>query len=154
MSKTGQVAIVNTWPWKAVGPAPAPVSPMSMKVKACIQAPIMLLVAYLIHRFTGHTVMPAIIAGLAALVLVGGLAVPPIFRAFERVGLFLAWGVSAGLTWGLLVPFFYVVFGLGRLVLIVTRQDPLQVRFPAPDHATFWEVRKPVPSLAQYRKQH
>lgn len=154
MSKTVQVTIVNTWPWKALGPTVEPVRPMSIKTKACIQAPIMLLVAFLLYQFAEHKVMPAIIAGLAVLVLVGGLAVPAIFRVFERVGLWLARGVSAALTWGLLVPFFYLVFGFGRLVLVLTRQDPMQVRFPAPDHATFWEARKPVPSLAQYRKQH
>lgn len=154
MSQTGKPQIVNTWPWKGVGLAPEPPRPMSSKVKALIQAPIMLLVAYLIFRFTGHKVMPCVIAGLAALVLIGGLAVPPIFRAFERFGLLLARGVSSALTWGLLVPFFYLVFGFGRLVLVLTGQDPLHVRFPAPDHTTFWEARRPVPNLAQYRKQH
>jgi hypothetical protein len=111
-------------------------------------------VAYAIHHFTGHVIMPLIIVGLAALILLGGLAVPPIFNAFERFGLLLARWVAAGLTWGLLVPFFYLVFGFGKLVLLVTRQDPLCVRFPAPGHTTFWEKRKPVPDLDQYRRQH
>lgn len=111
-------------------------------------------VAYAIHHFTGHVIMPWVIAGLAALILLGGLAIPPIFHAFERFGLLLARWVSTGLTWGLLVPFFYVVFGFGKLLLLVTRQDPLSVRFPAPDHATFWEKRMPVADLNQYRRQH
>ena len=114
----------------------------------------MLAVAALIHRYTGHVVMPLVVVALAALVLLGGLAVPPIFRAFERFGVALARGVSAGLTWGLLTPFFYLVFGAGRLVLLATGSDPLRVRFPAPDRATFWEPRKPVRNMDQYRKQH
>jgi hypothetical protein len=154
MTNDTTTKIVNTWTWQAVGP-PLPVRhPWSPKVKACLQAPLMVGVAYAIHHFTGHVIMPLIIAGLAALILLGGLAVPPIFNAFERFGLLLARWVAAGLTWGLLVPFFYLVFGFGKLVLLVTRQDPLSVRFPAPDHATFWVKRQPVPSLDQYRRQH
>lgn len=154
MSSDSSPKIVNTWPWRALGAPIAKREPMSPKVKACIQAPLMLLVAYLLHRYTGHRVMPMIIAGLAALVLLGGLVIPPLFQAFERFGALLARGVAAGLTWGLLVPFFYLVFGFGRLVLVLTRQDPLKVRFPAPDQTTFWETRPPVTDLNQYRKQH
>ena len=146
--------VVNTWKWRALGAPPPVVHPLSPGLKASIQAPIMLLVAFLLYRFTEHRVVPAVVAGLAVLLWLGGLAVPPVFRAFEWVGRLLARGVSAGLTWGLLVPFFYLVFGFGRLVLALTRRDPLQVRFPAPDRATFWEPRRPVSSLDQYRKQH
>lgn len=145
---------MNTWPWQALGTPPPVRQPISIKVKALIQAPLMVLVAYAIHHFTGHKVMPAIIVGLAGLILLGGLAVPPIFHAFERFGFLLARWVAAGLTWGLLVPFFYLVFGFGKLVLVITRQDPLSVKFPAPEHTTFWENRPPVPDLNQYRKQH
>ena len=154
MSNAAKPVIVNTWPWKGLGTPPPVKQPMSRQAKACIQAPIMAGIAFLVLHFTDHRIMPGIIAGLAALVLIGGLAVPPLFHAFERFGLLLARWVSAGLTWGLLVPFFYIVFGFGRLVLVVTRQDPLQVRFPAPDRKTFWEPRPPVPGLEQYRKQH
>lgn len=154
MTNDTTTKVLNTWTWQAVGP-PLPVHhPMSPKVKSCIQAPIMVGVAYALHYFTGHVIMPLIITGLAALILLGGLAVPPIFNAFERFGLLLARWVAAGLTWGLLVPFFYLVFGFGKLVLLVTRQDPLSVRFPAPDHTTFWVKRQPVTSLDQYRRQH
>jgi predicted histidine transporter YuiF (NhaC family) len=114
----------------------------------------MVLVAYLLLTFTSHRIMPAILVGLAALVLIGGLALPPLFHAFEKFGAWLARWVSAGLTWGLLVPFFYLVFGFGRLVLVLSRKDPLHIRFPAPDCPTFWIPRPPVRNLAQYRKQH
>lgn len=154
MSSDSSPKIVNTWPWRALGAPVARHTPMSPKVKALIQAPLMALVAYLIYRYTGHQIMPMIIAGLAALVLVGGLFIPPLFHAFERFGALLARGVAAGLTWGLLVPFFYLVFGFGRLVLVLTGQDPLKVRFPAPDQTTFWVARPPVTDLNQYRKQH
>ncbi len=154
MSDTTSSAVVNTWTWRAVGPPPPVRKPVSPKTKALIQAPLMVAVAYAIHHFTGHVIMPAIIVGLAVLILVGGLAIPSLFNAFERFGLLLARGVAAGLTWGLLVPFFYIVFGFGRLVILVTRQDPLSIKFPAPDHATFWEARPPVKNLDTYRRQH
>jgi hypothetical protein len=154
MSDASQPSVVNTWVWRAVGTPPPKPKPMSIKVKALIQAPLMVAVAYALHHFTGHVIMPSVIVGLAALVLIGGLAVPAIFHAFERFGFLLARWVAAGLTWGLLVPFFYIVFGFGRLVLLMTRQDPMSIRFPAPDHTTFWEARPPVTDLSTYRRQH
>jgi hypothetical protein len=147
-------AALPKWTWHAVGTPPPPRKPVSIKVKALIQAPIMAVVGYVIYRVWGHLVGPVIVWTLAALVLVGGLFVPAIFHGFERFGMLLAKWVSAALTWGLLTPFFYLVFTFGRLVLAVQRLDPMDRKFPEPGRTTFWVPRPRVPSMEQYKKQH
>ena len=54
---------------------------MSPRLKATIQAPIMVLVGYLIYRWTDHLIGPVIVWTLAGAVLLGGWFVPPIFLA-------------------------------------------------------------------------
>jgi hypothetical protein len=142
------------WPWKALGAQPpAPKKPMGRPAKACAQAAVMVLAGLAIHLFLHHRVMPLVLWTLAALVLVGGFAVPPIFDAFEMFGALLARWVAAGLTWGLLVPFFYLCFVPGRVILTLRGRDPMDRRFPDAK-PSFWEPRPPVRSLEQYRKQH
>ncbi len=126
---------------------------MSARLKATIQAPIMALVGYLIFRWTGHLIGPAIVWTLAGLVLLGGWFIPPIFHAMERFGLWLAKWVSLILNYGLLVPFFYLCFVPGRLILKLQGIDPMDREFPS-NKPSFWIPRKPVTNMAQYRKQH
>lgn len=144
---------VNTWNWRALGTPPPKKTPMSIKVKALIQAPIMALVGYLIFRWTGHLIGPAIVWTLAGVVLVGGLFVPPLFHGMERFGMWIAKGVTVGLNYGLLVPFYYLCFVPGHLILKIQGIDPMDRAFPD-DRPTFWIPRKPVADMAQYRKQH
>lgn len=147
-------AVLAKWPWKAMGAPPPVRNPISIKTKALIQAPLMALVGFVIYRVWGHLIGPVIVWSLAGLVLVGGLFAPPIFRGMERFGLLLAKWISAGLTWGLLTPFFYLCFTFGRLVLMVLRRDPMDRAFPDPDRKSFWVPRPRVPSMEQYKKQH
>ena len=144
---------INTWTWRILG-APPPVSqPMSPRLKATIQAPVMAVVGYLIYRWTGHLIGPAIVWTLAGLVLVGGWFIPPIFHTMERFGATLAVWVARILNYGLLVPFFYLCFVPGRLILKLQGIDPMDREFPS-DKPSFWIPRKPVSDPAQYRKQH
>lgn len=127
---------------------------MGLKLKATIQAVAMGLVGYVIYRVWGHLLGPTIVWSLAGVVLIGGWVFPPLFHGFEKFGQLLAKWVAGGLTWGLLVPFFYITFTFGRLVLLLRGIDPMDRKFPEPDRTTFWDPRPPVPSMDQYRKQH
>ncbi len=140
------------WDWKASGPAWPESKPMSARLKALIQAPIMAAVGAVLHHF--HRDIGAyIVWALAALVLIGGLFISPLFRAFEKFGQLLARWVGAALTWGLLVPFFYLCFVPGRWIMQLRGRDPLTRKFPSQER-TYWIPRPPVSSLAQYKKQH
>jgi hypothetical protein len=145
---------LNTWPWQGLGKAPPEKKPMPIRVKATIQAAAMAAIGFIIYKVFDHLIGPAIVWTLAGLVLVGGWFVPPIFHGFEKFGAKLAYWVSAGLTWGLLVPFFYITFTFGRLVLLLRGADPMDRAFPDEGRASFWTPRAPVPSKEQYRKQH
>ena len=90
---------------------------------------------------------------LAALVLIGGLFYAPLFHGFEKFGQLLARGVAAGLTWGLLVPFYYLCFLPGRIAMSLTGKDPMNRKFPT-DAKTYWIPRPAVRNIGQYKKQH
>jgi hypothetical protein len=144
---------VNKWKWSALGTPPPTKSPMSIKTKALIQVPIMTLVGWIMFHYFHHRVVPVIVWSLAGLVLVGGLFLPPLFHAFEKFGAFLAKWVAIMLNWVLLVPFFYLCFVPGRLILKLQGIDPMDRTYPDP-RPSLWIPRKPVASMEQYRKQH
>ena len=141
------------WTWKASGPQPPVPKRMSMAAKTAIQVPIMLLVAFLFYHYGNHRIGPAIIVVLAALVFIGGFIYAPLFHGFERFGAKLAVWVASGLTWGLLVPFFYIVFAPGRLILTLTGNDPMTRGFPTKE-PTYWIPRKQPRNMEQYKSQH
>jgi len=140
------------WTWQAVGRPPPVRTPMNLKLKAAIQAVVMTAVGFILRHFH-KDIGAGIVWTLAALVLVGGLFYPPLFHGFEKFGQKLAKWVAAGLTWGLLVPFFYLCFLPGRLIMALSGKDPMTRKFPS-DAATYWIPRRPVPNLNQYKKQH
>jgi len=153
MSSNKSNTPVNKWTWKAVGTPPPVKVPMSIKVKALIQAPVMGLVGYLIYRWTGHLIGPVIVWSLAGLLLIGGLFIPPIFHGFEKFGALLGKWIGLILNWGLLTPFFYLCFVPGRLILKLKGIDPMDREFPS-NKTSFWIPRKPIADIAQYKKQH
>jgi len=141
------------WTWNALGTPPSEKKPMSMKTKACIQAPIMALVAWALYHFRDHRVVPMIIWSLAGLVLIGGLFIPPLFLAFEKFGRWLGKWVTVILNWVLLVPFYYLCFLPGRIILLIRGKDPMDREFPS-NRESFWIPRKQITDMKQYRKQH
>ena len=80
------------------------------------------------------------------------LFVPPAFAAIEGFGKKLGVWVGTGLTYLLLVPFFYLVFVPGRLVLALMGKDPMQREFPTKE-ASCWSPRRTKMDEAHYRKQ-
>lgn len=99
-----------------------------------------------------HRAVGIVAWGLAAVVLVSGFFIPPVFAAIERFGKRLGQWVGVGLTWGLLTPFYYLCFVPMHLGLVLKGKDPLHRQVPT-DESTYWTPRKPVPNMAQYRKQ-
>ncbi|HBA83158.1 MAG TPA: hypothetical protein DCZ95_03595 [Verrucomicrobia bacterium] len=140
------------WPWRTGGKSVAMTTGLSPKAKASIQAVVMALIGLLLYRFAGHRLMGTIVWGFAAVVLVSGFFIPPAFRAIERFGALLGQWVGVGLTWGLLTPFYYLVFSLGRLFLKLTGKDLMCREFPS-RQASYWTPRAPVRNLEQYGKQ-
>ena len=145
------------WPWVEKAERPKePVSARPSVVKVLIQSIVPAVVGFLFYKFQwgSHAdIVSKVLWGIASFVLVSGLFIPPFWRGIEAFGQFLAKFVGTALTWGLLVPFFYLVFVPGRLMLKLKGKDPMQQAFPT-DKETYWEPRPPVASVEQYRKQH
>lgn len=141
------------WPWRekdAAKSAPQKTGPAASTV--LLQAGIMAVIGALVYWKLDHRAMGLAVWILAAIVLVSGFFIPPVFKAIERFGQALGRWVGALLTWGLLVPFFYLFFLPANLVMKIRGKDPLCRRCPS-NEPTYWTPRKPVTDAAQYRKQ-
>lgn len=141
------------WPWRenaAAAGAPKKAGPKYTAV--VIQAAVVAGIGWLVYAWLKHPVMAAIVWGMAGVILVSGLFVPPVFNAIERFGQWLGKWVGEIVTWLLLTPFFYLCFVPMRLVAKLRGKDPLRRRFD-PAATTYWIPRKPTADAAQYRKQ-
>jgi len=97
-------------------------------------------------------------AGTALLgfsVLLGATALwcTPAYVAWQRVAAILGRATAAGVTWVLIIPCFYGLFTAGRLLLLVTRQDPLHRRCPSPD-TTYWTPKPKAEAVGHYDHQY
>lgn len=119
--------------------------------RASLQALIPFAVAAFL-AWKGRMVAGGVVAGIGAVVLISGLLVPFLFLKLEQGGRWLGKAAGAGLTWLLLVPMFYLVFAPGRLILIMTGNDPMARQFPT-NEKTYWITRKPVASPDEYKRQ-
>ena len=141
------------WPWRekdAAKTAPKKAGPATSAV--LLQVGIMAAIGVGLYGWLGHHVMGFVVWSLAALVLVSGFFIPPVFAAIERFGQLLGKWVGAILTWGLLVPFYYLCFVPMHLAQKISGKDPLH-RQTHTQEPTYWTPRKPVKDVAQYRKQ-
>ncbi|MGD9612659.1 MAG: hypothetical protein AB7V22_07115 [Kiritimatiellia bacterium] len=139
------------WAWRDPAAAAGPAAPAPAGA-ALRQAAVMAVVGAGLFFGLEHRAMGIVVWSLAGVVLAAGLFLPAVFFAFERLGRQLGKGVGVLLTWGLLVPFYYLCFGTLRLAQKIGGKDPLCRKFPS-DEPTYWTPRQPVRDMAQYRKQ-
>jgi hypothetical protein len=99
-----------------------------------------------------HHMMAGVISCLAVVMFLSARFYPPIFLGVERVVMVIAKVVGIGLTWLLLVPFFYLCFVPGRILLLILGRDPLHRQFEK-EKPTYWMVH-PEPHPDHFRKQY
>lgn len=138
------------WNWR--GPSAPPSGAVPGVAAALKQVVVMGIVGAGLYFWLEHRAMGAVVWSLAGIVLASCLFLPPVFAAIERLGRQMGQGVGVLLTWGLLVPFYYLCFGSLRLMQRLGGKDPLCRKFPS-DESTYWTPRKPVRNVSQYRKQ-
>ena len=112
----------------------------------------MLVVAAVLRYALHKPVAAAVVLALAGVVLGCGLFAPPAFRAIEAFGVRLGSWVGTGMTWLLLVPFFYLCFAVGHGFLALAGKDPLHRAF-LPQATTYWTPRPKITDPDYYRKQ-
>lgn len=142
----------TVWPWRnaAARSAAAPTHG-NVKGRVLLQASIMAIVAglFLYHH---HPIPGTILLILAGFLLVSGFFIPSFFLGFEKGGRKFGQWVATGVTWLLLVPFYYLCFLPGRIAILLTGKDPLTRQFPS-KATTFWVPRPPVKDPSRYGKQ-
>ena len=121
--------------------------------RAALQSAIMLAVALIFFLWLKKPVAGGLVLAMSLGVLVCGLFIPPAFKAIDRFGHKLGEWVAAGLTWLLLVPFFYLCFVPSRAILAVSGRDPLNLGFKS-KAASYWTPRTSVKDLKRYERQH
>ncbi len=106
----------------------------------------------LLFRFGDHRVIPFFLWSLTTLILAGLFFYDPILQGIDTIGNVFARGIGRGLTWLLLIPCFYIVFGLGRLYLIIARKDLLKRKW-SPQATTYWCDRSNAKAPPRYQEQ-
>ena len=124
----------------------------NLRKRAVIQFIVMACIASFL-LFIHHTVLAVIVYSLSALNLIGGLFIPPLFLLFDRFGKFLAVVFGKVLTWVLLVPFFYLCFVPGRLIMLILGKDPMKRKLD-PDAETYWMDKKDMHNTDHFKVQY
>jgi len=96
---------------------------------ALIQFAVMVCIGALLYLKFHKEIMSYIVFALAWVVFISGLALPRVFKAIEAFGAFLGKLVGGIITWALLLPFFFICFVPGRLILLLSKKDPLERKY-------------------------
>lgn len=140
MSESAQQSAAETmWRWKDSGTAQPP--PKSHLTMTLIQTAVSCGLATFLVFYKHHIIAGSILYGIGALLFIAGLFVPTLHAAITRFGLWLGRVVGVGMTWLLLVPFYYLFFTTARLFLLLSGKDPLTRRWDA-SAKTYWNDRK------------
>ena len=151
--KNNKIISGPSWKWWYHRNQPAVSRQKSGRAKIIFQSIIAFAVAAL-FAFIFHRVLFAVIVAIIGfIVLICGLFIPKVYSAIERIIGVFALGVGQFLTWLLLVPFYYLCFLPARMLLTLTRHDPMKRAWdpPAP---TYWDEIKHVSDSNQITRQY
>jgi len=152
-TKTKLTVAQTVWAWDK-----KPVEPDSTgkarQRRAFVQFCAMNIVAFMIMIISkgAHLRLPMFLSFFSIVILVGGFFLPRMFEAFEAFGGFIARVVGAGLTYALLVPFFFLCFVPGRLILRTMGKDPLQREWNK-ERKTYWTDKQTQCDVERYKRQ-
>jgi len=143
-----------TWPWRdPITTSLTKSRSGGHKRRAIIQAAIMAIVATLL-TMVGHKIWLGLaIYSLSAVVIISGFLIPSLFRVLERAGQWLGRMVGIGITWLMLMPFFYLCFAPTRLILKLMGKDPMHRRFER-NRSSYWVDHKPPATPQPYTRQY
>ncbi|MBN2441937.1 MAG: hypothetical protein JXJ04_11340 [Spirochaetales bacterium] len=99
-------------------------------VRIIIQSLVMILFGLFLILYLHHELFGSIIGGSGIIVLILGLFIPPAKKGLIRIQEKVIKWVGIILTWLLLVPFYFLCFIPGRIILLLSGKDPLNRKFP------------------------
>ncbi len=143
----------TVWPWEAADAAKqVPVVAASPRKRAVIEALVMVTVGLVLHIGFHKVWVPRFVWTMAGLTLIGGLFYAPLYHGIHRGALWLGKITGIGMTWLLLVPFFFIVFPAGRVMFAMSGKDPLNRGYDKA-RTSYWHAREPVKDLKRYKNQ-
>lgn len=141
------------WKWRYQRNQPAVsrhgAGPGKLIFQSIIAFAVSALLVFIFHR----VIFADIVAGIGLLILICGLFIPKLDAAFERIVGVFAFGVGQALTWLLLVPFYYLCFLPGRIILALIKRDPMNRDFN-PLMPTYWEKMNSIQDGDRLTKQY
>jgi hypothetical protein len=140
-------AQVIAWQWNQPGDE----KQNNPKKTAWIQFAVMISVASAFLLFH-HVVISIIIYFLSLIILIGIFAAPSVLRFFNKTGKISAELIGRLLTYLLLVPFYFICFLPGRIVLFMLGKDPMRRKFDR-SSPTYW-VEKQQTDIDHYKVQY
>lgn len=141
------------WPWRerdAEGPVAAQAG---VGKRSALESGVTLCIGLILFFVFHKRVLGGVVLCVGLGVLISGQVCPPAYRAFRKFWAVVARAVGTGLTWVLLVPFFYICFTGGRLFLLVMRKDPMHRAFPTKE-PTYWVKHRPLDVPDHYLRQY
>ena len=153
MSEKKMIISEPAWKWRYQRSQPAVSRHGSRLGKLIFQSIIAFAVAAL-FAFVFHRVLFAgIVGGIGLLILIFGLFIPKLYAAFERIIGIFAFGVGQVLTWLLLVPFYYLCFLPARIILTLTKRDPMKRAWDS-SAPTYWDKKHDLQDNDRMTKQY
>ena len=126
---------------------------LKRRKNAIIESLIAYVVAIVFELVLDKHAMAIAIFSIASIGLFGGLFMPSFYVGFKRVFIIIARAISIAVTWVLLLPFFYICFTFGRIIIQLQRKDPLQRGFD-PAKSSYWSKRRKNTGMRSYRRQY
>ena len=140
------------WPWVRMGKPAESENPRAIRKRAGVQFLVSLVAAAFLWWLFGQEIAGIVVVCVGLWILVSGLFLQKAFLTMERyVGIFSHY-VGVVLTWTLLVPFFYICFLPGHLMIRMLRKDPLKLKLSSSE-PTYWTPRAPVTDPEHFKRQ-
>ena len=139
--------------FKGRSPDRSPPSAASVALRATLQAVILIALSGFLWWKLNKPVPAMILAAAASVNLICGWFIPTWFRAIDKTVQAGARLIGTAMTWLLLVPFFYLFFGIARLGLAIRGKDPMSRKWDK-TKSSYWVDRPPVTDPAHYTRQY
>ena len=153
MSENKIITSKPAWRWRYQRERPAVIRKSSHTGKLIFKTVIAFTVAALL-AFGFHRILFAgIVAGIGLLIFICGLFFPKLYASFERVVGKFAFGVGQILTWILLVPFYYLCFLPARIILLLSKRDPMKRAWDS-SASTYWDKKQDIQVNNRMTKQY
>ena len=143
----------SAWKWRYQRNQPAVSRQKPGMGKLIFHSIIAFTVAGLFAFIFRHVLFAGIVAGIGITILICGLFIPKVYSAIERIVGIFAFSVGQFITWLLLVPFYYLCFLPARIILALSRRDPMK-RAWNPSAPTYWDIKQDIQDKDRMTKQY